>query len=287
MTAGQFLVPSTMQEALALMAADAPPAVAMGGGTHVMAWRSRDPKRDSHVVDLSGLAHFRSIRQVGDQIALGPAVTYSTLMSASAPAAPSLLQQIARGITGGPQIWNQGTLGGSACYANPGSDMPTGLVALKAHMKLASRARGERQVASVDFFTAAFRTALKDDELLVDILVPHDAPGDRWGYVKLKTAESSWPVAVAAACLRRSGQTWQASITIGAATDRPVMLEPVTLAHPSKLLPGERELICNAVGSLHCTWWADELSDAAYRRRVAGVIALRAIEDAMKKELHD
>ena len=43
---------------------------------------------------------------------------------------PSVLVVMARGVTGGGQVHNQGTIGGSFCYANPASDAPGALVGL-------------------------------------------------------------------------------------------------------------------------------------------------------------
>ena len=182
-------------------------------------------------------------------------------------------------ITGGPQIRNQATIGGTACYANPSSDGPACLTALDARFQLASTS-GVREVPAQEFFVGAFRTARRKDELLVRIIIPRLPDGTRVGYDKLKICESSWPI-VTASCLlipQSAGDAICARVAIGAASPAPVVLadalleisavDPVSLGHSAASLIGEE--------------WADELAGPGYRRQVAPIIARRAIQMAMQ-----
>jgi carbon-monoxide dehydrogenase medium subunit len=278
----RFVVPETVAEVLALLADAAARPTLLCGGTHVMSRLHHGLNQNGTWVDVSNLPGFAEIHAATSGATLGPAVTYTTLLEDSMHRLPPLLRLIASGITGGTQIRNQGTIGGSACYANPGSDAPTGLVAVHASMHLASESRGTRQVPAAEFFVGPFTTALHPDEMLIGISVEGDMPDDRWGYAKLKTAESSWPVAVAAARLRdRPEGGCELCITVGAATITPVSLQPLVLRSRESLQPDEAAAIRHAVDSLLVSWWADELSNASYRRRVAPSIAVRAVEDAL------
>jgi carbon-monoxide dehydrogenase medium subunit len=280
-TGATFLVPRTVDEALDLLAESGTWPVLLAGGTHVMSRLQGGPQHGSWI-DLSGINGFDGIRVSDSGTVLGPAVSYTTLLDPMQRRTPTLLRQIAAGITGGPQIRNQGTIGGSACYANPGSDVPTGLVALGARMHIASRARGPRSLPAAEFFTGPFLTTLSADELLTAVAIDRDAANDSWGYVKLKSAESSWPVAVAAARLQqRPDQSCELTVTIGAATTVPCSLPPMELCCADVLQPQEAALVRQSVEEAEVTWWSDELGDAAYRRRVAPAIAIRAIEAAI------
>lgn len=278
-----FRVPSGIDEALRLLEELPARTVVVGGGTHVMPRLLADPDGFDMAVDVAMIPRLRTLRTSAYGIDIGSAVTYSALLDPAQQRVPRLLKLISGGITGGPQIRNQGTIGGSACYANPASDIPTGLVALGASFVLASRQRGERIVAAERFFKGAFQTDLLPDELLVDILLPHDTDGDRWGYVKLKSAESSWPIATAAARLKGpNGGPATLTVTIGGACTRPILLEPITLDTVQTLGDQERALIAANVARSNPVWWTDELADAAYRMRVAVPIAMRAAEAAMQ-----
>ena len=251
-----YHAPTAIADALALLRERA---VVIGGGTLVLPLVRDDAFGDAPLVDVSAIAGFD---RIGGAV-LGPAVTYATLLGS--PDAPPLLRRVASGITGGPQIRNQGTIGGSASYANPSSDIPTALMALEASFRLASARGGERTVPARDFFVAPFVTARRPDELLVAIELP--SLEGRWGYVKIKSAESSWPIAVAAARVTSDA----AVITIGAATPVPVTLPPVSR---------DPVAIRAAVRAARLTFWEAEFGDAAYRARLAEVVAVRAVEEA-------
>ena len=281
-----MVVPGSLREALLLISDDTRPSVLIGGGTHVMSALNHDSIDAMRTVDISLLEHFDRIRAIPGGVAIGPAVTYRTLLDATQPDVPPLLRQIAGGITGGPQIRNQGTVGGSVCHANPASDLPTAFVALQASMKIRSFKRGERCVDASAFFEAAFRTVLMPDEMLVDIVVSNETRRDRWGYYKLKTTEGSWPVAVAAArvsALDTNSAT--VTITVGAAAETPFTLPLFQLRGWNEIEESEEREIRKAVRQATARWWTDELIDASYRCRVAGTVAVRAVRDALSKDL--
>jgi aerobic carbon-monoxide dehydrogenase medium subunit len=211
---------------------------------------------------------------------LGATTTYTRLLTA--PAAPPLLRRIAGGITGGPQIRNQGTIGGSACHANPASDIPAGLVALDATM-VVDRQEGQRRVPARDFFAEPFRTDLQAGELLTAIEIPTPPPTTRWGHTKLKHGESSWPIAVAAARIDRrpDGSIASASVTLGAAVPTPLTIALDLPENLTELDQAHRRMIGAAVDRAAEQWWSDDLADDVHRRRVGPVIAARAVAAAL------
>lgn len=239
---------------------------------------------DSHVIDTARITGFGDLAADGMGITMGAGVSYSTLLSSSLT--PPLLRAVAGRITGGPQIRNQGTVGGSACHANPASDIPTALVALQATLTIA-RLGSKRHLPACEFFLGPFCTDLRPGELLVSLHVPATAATD-WGYAKLKHGESSRPITVAAAQLTRGSDdaVAGAAVTLGAAIATPVRIPldgPEQFTTARKLGPSLRTATFGAIHDNCTDWWADEGADRDYRRRVAGVIACRAIEDALSK----
>lgn len=199
-----------------LGAADSP--VVVGGGTMIIPQLARGPLAPDLLIDLRRLPDAARLRIDGGTITLGPMVTYTTLIRDTA--APPLLRHIAFGITGGPQIRNQGTIAGSACYANPASDAPAGLVVSGAVMRIAGP-DGVRTVDAENFFRGAFSTALTAEEALVAVDLPARAGSSAFGYCKIKRSESSWPIATAAVLGSDDGTV---KLVIGAAVTRPVTI---------------------------------------------------------------
>lgn len=239
-------------------------AVVVGGGTMVVPEMTHGRVRPTAVVDLAkaGLAGITRVR--GGWV-VGAMTTYTELERSAVP----LLATVARGITGGPQIRNQGTVGGSASYANPSSDVPAALVALDARMHLA-RHGGERAMTAEDFFLGAFRTVREPDEVLTGITVPDTDAA--LGYLKFKLVEGSWPIVTAATL---AGPT-TIRVVLGGAAAVPVALE---LDRTSW-----REQLRSEVDRLLAEPWDDVLASGHYRARIAPVIAARSVADALEKE---
>lgn len=280
-----YHLPGTVEAASAILAETGGAATVLGGGTMAMP-KLRDAAAhvDHRVIDTARIAGFSDLAADSAGLTMGAGVSYSTLLSNSLT--PPLLRAVAGRITGGPQIRNQGTVGGSACQANPASDIPTALVALQATLTIA-RLGSKRTLPAGEFFLGPFRTDLRPGELLVALHVPATSATD-WGYAKLKHGESSWPITVAAAQLTRGSDDTVvgAAITLGAATPTPVRIpldRPEQFTTARKVGPALRTAIFGAIGDNCTDWWADEAADRDYRRRVAGVIACRAIDDALSK----
>lgn len=247
--------------------------VVVGGGTMVVPDMTHGRTRPAAVVDLAraGLAGITR----GDGVwVVGAMTTYADLERSVVP----LLATVARGITGGPQIRNRGTAGGSASYANPSSDVPAALVALAARLRLA-RVGGVREVPAADFFLGAFRTAREPDEVLTAVTVPD--PGGAVGYVKFKLAEGSWPIVTAATV---AGPVLR--VVLGGAAAVPVAL---TLDRPAGGTddPAWRDHVRTEVGRGLAEAggpWDDVLAPGDYRARIAPVIAARSVAGALGQE---
>lgn len=264
-TGPEVVFPETTEALIGhLGAADSP--VVVGGGTVITPQIARGPLAPDLLIDLRRLPDAARVRTDGGTTTLGPMVTYTTLIRDTA--APPLLRHIASGITGGPQIRNQGTIAGSACYANPASDVPAGLVVSGAVMRIAGP-DGIRTVEAENFFRGAFTTALTAEEALVAVDLPEHAGSPDFGYCKIKRSESSWPIATAAA-LGSDGGT--VKLIIGAAVTRPVTITVRPEEHPP-----DPAAIDEAVDRQGAAWWQDELAGVGYRRRITAVALTRAL----------
>jgi aerobic carbon-monoxide dehydrogenase medium subunit len=253
-------VPADVPEALALAARHGDAARPLAGGTVLLPELGRGAARPACIIALDRCG-LDTVTRSDAMLVLGACTTYRQL--ALAPE-PGLLGSFARGVTGGAQVRNRATIGGSAAWANPSSDAPGVLTALEAVMVLRST-EGERRLPCERFFVDAFRTALLPGELLVAVEVPVRA-GVRHGYRKLKFGESSWPIVTASAVVRRDGS---ARIALGGASAVPLAVEV------------ERaDEVADAVRAALVEPWSDVLAGGEYRRRVAPVIARRALEAA-------
>ena len=162
--------PRTLDEAYALLAADAHRPVA--GGTDLLVQITGelgDPP--DRVLDIWKLDELRGIRMESNALVMGALTTYAELRRS--PLVAEFLPAFAEAAAtiGAAQIQNRGTIGGNAVNASPAGDMLPLLLACDAQLVVGSTA-GERWVPAREFWPAYRRTALAPTELLLRISVP-------------------------------------------------------------------------------------------------------------------
>src|SRR5882757_11124704 len=256
-TALRHHAPTEVAEAVALLDAHAERAAVLGGGTMLVPSLTRGERDVDHVIDLRRLG-VDATTVTADGVHVGAMVTYAHLLAASPfPGPAQLLQRVAGGITGGPQIRCQGTICGSAAYANPSSEVPAVLVALDATMHLHGPG-GARITPASAFFLDAFTVDLRRGELLTGVSVA--ARAARLGYYKLKLAEGSWPIATAAAVLPPTGVGYRgAVVTLGAVSARPIQLDLAPVLDDAGRLPSD-DAVDDWVAAQIGEPWDDELA---------------------------
>lgn len=253
----RYHAPTTLDEAVSLLAEHGADAAVLGGGTMLVPRLGRGESRCAALIDPIALG-IDQISAGEREVTIGARTTYRQIVdSALLGQRVPLLVRVATQITGGAQVRNVATVGGSACYANPASDMPGLLVGLGARMTIAG-AEGSRDVPAATFFRGAFRTAVAPGELLVSITIPN-TPGAA-GYHKLKLCEGSWPIVTATAVANEPGET---TITFGGLFERPVSV-PAGEDLPARL------------AELDLKPYDDELAPGDYKQAVAPAIAVKA-----------
>jgi carbon-monoxide dehydrogenase medium subunit len=280
-----YHAPLTTEQACSLLVERGEGAAVLGGGTWLVPQMTRGERTVTDVVDLRRLGLVGVVERDGE-VEVGAMTTYADLLASPVlrGRAP-LLQTVAAGVTGGRQIHNLGTIGGSACFASPSSDMPACLVALDARMSIRGPS-GAREVAARDFFLDAFRSAPEPGEILTAIVIP-EAHG-AVGYDKLKLCESSWPIATAAAVLADgapgagAGAGAGGNVTLGGVARTPLRIDLADVQDTEGAGGISVERIDAVVAERLDDPWDDELAPGSYRRAVAAVIARRAIERATR-----
>jgi aerobic carbon-monoxide dehydrogenase medium subunit len=157
--------------ALELLATHGDGAKLLSGGQSLMPAMNLRLISPDFIVDISEIAELRGIEVRGDVLHIGALtrhvdVARSAEIAAHAPLLTEAIAHVAH-----PAIRNKGTLGGSLAHADPASELPACMVALKATI-IISGSDGERRVAAEDFFTGIYETALSPLEVLIGVELP-------------------------------------------------------------------------------------------------------------------
>ena len=269
--------PDNLEEALEMLAAN-PGAKPLAGGQsllNVLKHRAADVEA---LIDISRLEELRAIEAVDGGIEIGAACSYDQIESSPVVAsAQPKLAEIAAGLVD-QQVRCRGTIGGNACFNDPGSNFPPLLVALEATMRVAGPG-GERDVAAADFFRDTYSVALGPGELLRSIVLAPTA-GAGVGYSSLQLARDSWSVARAAVRLRCNGTIEEPRVVIGCVSGsqpRALAVEAaIGGAEPSpEAIAAAAELADREIEPA-----GDSHAGSSYRRKMARVVVRRALTEA-------
>ncbi len=208
-----YFAPTSLQEALNLLASHKEDAKVIAGGQSLVPLMKLRLARPKVLIDLSRICGLNSITERGDSIIIGALTTHAQLESSDLlKRRCPLLPQTATTI-GDVQVRNQGTIGGSLAHADPAGDLPAAIMALGAGIKAVS-ARGERWIKAEDFFLGLLTTAIEPDEILTEVKVPVFNKL-KTAYLKAARRAAGFAVAGIAVCLDRDQNGICGDIAIG------------------------------------------------------------------------
>jgi carbon-monoxide dehydrogenase medium subunit len=261
----EYARPETVEEAIRLLGTDEGARALAGGQTLVNVMKARAASPDV-LVDLNRLEELRRIARSGDGgLELGAMATYSQLMLDSAVAeSRPVLAEVAAAIAD-VQVRNRGTIGGNVCSNDPTNHFPPLVAALGARMTIRG-ADGEREVAAEDFFLGVYLTAVAPGELLTTIALP---TGGRDGFAAVTLGRDGTCIVNAAANL-----DGEPRIAIGCVDAVPVLVRPEGT---------DEESVRAAVRGASLDPPSDVHASADYRRHLAEVLAVRAVQQALTR----
>ena len=236
----------------------------IAGGQSLVPMLSLGLARPDVLVDVSRL-ELDGIEEVDGRIRIGATTRHRTLeLDPEARRLVPLAAEAARHV-GNPRVRNRGTFGGSLAHADPAAELPVVAVAHGGEAVIHGLA-GERRVPLERFFLGYLETALGPDEVLVAVELERPATGSRVGFHEEAQRADDFALACAAAIVAPDGQ---ARVVVGGVGDRPLRFDGAV-----DELPAEVE---SAVEPEE-----DAFVSAAFRRRLAGVCARRALARAQE-----
>jgi CO/xanthine dehydrogenase FAD-binding subunit len=274
-----YVRPDTLAEACALLAADEDARVIAGGQTLVpmLAMRLARPAK---LVDILRLPELAGIRTEQGAIVVG--ATTRQAQAERDPVIRASLPMLARVLpwVGHPPTRNRGTVGGSIANADPSAEIPLVAVTLGAEIMLAT-ADGPTSMPADDFFIGPMLTTINPGECVSAIrfpVWPHQSVGVGFFEISARRSDFAFVAAAAQVALDDDGHCIEIALGVGGVGDRPLRLDV------SPLLGGELDTASMTDAINTAAPELDAMSDlhasAAYRRRVAVALCIRALEQA-------
>ena len=278
-----YHAPTTLDEALRLMAEHGYGAKVLAGGQSLIATMNFRLAAPAVLIDLNKIPELNIIQPTAEGGTQVGAMTrhvqveQSELIARTAPLLHATMPHIAH-----PQIRNRGTFGGSIAHADPAAELPAFLRAVRGRVLAQSR-RGQRWIDADDFFIGLFSTALEPDEIVTAVRLPAMPARSGWSMQELSRRHGDFALVAVEALLTLDAD--------GACDDVRLAFcgvgeGPVLAAAAAAVLRGQRpttELI-EAAAAIAARDDVDPHSDvhatSAYRRHLVAVLAKRALTAA-------
>ena len=281
----EYFRPSSLDEALSLLAEHGGDAKPLAGGQSLIPAMNFRLATPSVLVDLNGLRELSYIRDSEGGVHIGGmarqrSVERSTVILQRAPLIAETMPHIAH-----PAIRNRGTIAGSLAHADPAAELPAVMLALKATL-LVSSTSDTREVAAEDFFVGLFSTAVQPGELLTEIRIPPPPQRTGFAFQEISRRHGDFAlVGVAAAVqLDDHGRCAQARVALLSVGDRPMLARHAATALTGQAPSAES---IRAAADAAATQDIDPSSDihasARYRRQLANVLTRRVLTRAFER----
>ena len=275
----EYVRPDSLAEACELLAGDEDARLIAGGQTLVpmLAMRLARPAR---LIDILRLPELAGIREEGGAVVVGATTRQAhaerdPVIRASVPMLARVLPWV-----GHPPTRNRGTVGGSIANADPSAEIPLVAVTLRADIILATT-DGPTSMPADDFFIGPMLTTIGLGECVSAIRFPvWPQPRIGVGFFEISARRSDFAFVAAAAqvALDEEGRCLDAALGVGGVGDRPLRLDVSSLVGTELDARSIAAAVDAASDDLEAM--SDLHASAAYRRRVARVLCIRALEQA-------
>jgi 4-hydroxybenzoyl-CoA reductase subunit beta len=172
------------------------------------------------------------------------------------------------------------------CHAYFAADTVPALVALNARITIKD-SKGERSCPLEEIYTQDGKQphTLKPTEVITEVVLPEPEAGSGSSYKKLRLREAiDFPLVGAAASVVMEGDTCtEAKIVLGAVGSGPIVVDEAADCIRGKKISKKVLAAAGEAAQKAAHPVANTISTPGYRRKMAAVMAKRAIEEAVRR----
>jgi CO/xanthine dehydrogenase FAD-binding subunit len=274
--------PTSLADAVALLAAHGSQARPLAGGTDLII-RLRDRSiRPAVVVDVKRIAELdASIREVDGRLVIGARTTMTDIMADGRVRTDFTALAEAAAVVGSVQIRNRATLAGNLCNASPAADTAPALLVYDATV-VSFGPQGERRVPLDSFFVRSGVTTLAPEELVTAIELP--LPNERRGSVHVRRTRRRGHDLASVTFACSVGHDGVTRLAYGSVGPRPVLaVDPTGVLADPAAPAAERERVLDGLLAAASPSATSMRASPEYRLAMLGVLGLRALSTARER----
>jgi len=269
MYAFTFHRPQTVRQAAGLLSKN-PDAKLLAGGQTLLPTMKLRLAGPPQIIDMSLIEGMSGIELSGRSLTIG-AMTRHNDVNASPVVAQSIpvVAKLA-GMIGDPAVRHMGTIGGSIANNDPNADYPAACLGLGATI-----VTNKRRIKADDFFTGMFSTALEPAEIITKVSFPIPKKA---AYQKFRNQASRF--ALVGVFVSKRGSDLRVAVT-GAGANGVFRVPSFEEALKKRFSPKSLEGMSIPADAMN----SDIHGSAEYRAHLVGVLARRAVADAIGKPI--
>jgi carbon-monoxide dehydrogenase medium subunit len=191
--------PSTLDEALSLLAEHGDDAKVLAGGQSLIPMMKLRFAAPGHLIDINRIGGLDAIEESNGELHIGALVRHAQLVSSELISSKYPMIAHAAPMIADPLVRNLGTIGGSLTHCDPSGDLGAVMLAANARVVLRSSG-GERDVPVTDYLASTFQAAIEPNELLTQVRIT--SPTGSYGGTYLKMERKVGDFATVAAATR-------------------------------------------------------------------------------------
>jgi aerobic carbon-monoxide dehydrogenase medium subunit len=279
----EYACPTTINEAVSLLASHNGDAKALAGGQSLMPMMAFRIAQPSLLVDLRKLPGLKEIKIGPDGIRIGALVRWRDILDDKQLATAHPLLKEAVSHVAHYQIRNRGTVGGSLAHADPASEMPGIAQTCEAEISVTGKG-GARTISAKDFFQGALTTALTPDEIITEVHLPAWPAARRWGFREFSRRRGDFAMAgIALYYDLAGGKAANAHIGVIGVGDHQRRLPKAEAALNGSAVDEALAVKVGAAAAIEVDPQEDIHASAPYRRALTGTLCERALKAAMAR----
>ena len=280
-----YASPSSLSEAVDLLAQHADRARMLAGGTDIIVQLRTGRKTPDLIIDAKTIPELNEMTyDPSAGLTLGAAVSCYRIYGdkAVSQAYPGLIDSAS--LIGGTQIQGRASIGGNLCNAVPSADSVPGLIAMGVSCKITGP-NGTREVPVEDFCTAPGKNVMQSNEILVSLHFPPPKPNFGANYIRfIPRNEMDIAVAGAGVSVELDNNTFKAArIALAAVAPTPLFVKEAGDALVGKPVNEESVQLAANIASDAAKPITDMRGTIEYRKHLCEVLSRRALNTAIER----
>lgn len=273
-----YKAPSTVDEAIGVLAATPGLAKIMSGGTDLLVQLRSGRTKPDLIVDIKKIPGICDIREQDGGFVIG-AATPAAMIGEYEPlkqAWPGVVE--AANLIGSTQVQGRASLAGNLCNASPAADSAPALIAARATCVVVGE-YGKRETPVEAIAIGPGRTSLSAKEFILEFHLPRRPPRSADAYLRF-TPRTEMDIAVVGAgvclALDADGVCTDARVALGAVAPTAILVPEAGAALVGSKCDKTALAALEKAARRACRPIDDKRGTIEYRTKVAGVMARRA-----------